>query len=72
MASEKDTNQKPDFPFERGKDKKTLKSEIARTLTPEERLRKLTQMMEFNKKFTPNYKKAFERRLKEGDAYILR
>jgi hypothetical protein len=72
MPNENDSNQKPDFPFERDKDKETLKSEIARSLTPEERLRKLTQMMEFNKKFTPNYKKAFERRLKEGDVYILR
>ena len=72
MANEKDTNHKPDFPFEREKDKETLKSEIAKSLTPEERLRKLTQMMEFNKEFTPNYKKAFERRLKEGNAYILR
>jgi len=72
MASKNDMNQKPDLPFERDKDKETLKSEIAWSLTPEERLRKLTQMMEFNKKFSPNYKKAFERRLKEGDAHILR
>ena len=72
MANERDTNQKPDFPFEREKDKETLKSEIARTLTPEERLRKLTQMMEFNKKFTPNYKEAVEKRLKKGNVYILR
>ncbi|MFP4620929.1 MAG: hypothetical protein ACLFM7_06425 [Bacteroidales bacterium] len=66
MYNKNDMNQKPDLPFERDKDKETLKSEIARSLTPEERLRKLTQMMEFNKKFSPNYKKAVEKRLREG------
>lgn len=72
MTSENDMNRKPDLPFEKNKDKETLKGEIARSLTPEERLRKLTQMMEFNKKFSPNYQKAVEKRLKEGNAYILK
>jgi len=72
MYKKNDLNQKPDLPFERDKDKETLKSEIARSLTPEERLRKLTQMMEFNKKFSPNYKRAVEKRLREGKGYILK
>ncbi len=72
MYNKSDMNQKPDLPFERDKDKETLKSEIAGSLTPEERLSKLTQMMEFNKKFSPNYKKAVEKRLRKGKGYILK
>jgi len=37
--------------------------EIAASLTPGQRLARLNEMIRFNKQFSPNYRKAFERRL---------
>jgi len=57
--------------FEVSKSKQQMRKEIALRLTPEERLQKLTEMINFNKKFNNNYYKALQKRLKEGNAFIL-
>lgn len=58
--------------FETTKPKDQLRREIAASLTPEQRLAKLNEMIRFNKQFSPNYRKAFERRLYEDDVFILK
>ncbi len=58
--------------FVTGKSKDELKREIATSLTPEERLRKLNRMIRFSKKFSPNYRRALEQRINEGNVFILR
>jgi len=64
-------NRKP-LPFETTKSKDQLRHEIAASLTPEQRLARLNEMIRFNKQFSPNYRKAFEKRLYEDDAFILK
>ncbi|GEM_PF-3080604 len=58
--------------FETDKSKEELKREIALSLTPEERLQKLTRMILFNKQFSKNYHEAVQKRLKEGNIFILK
>jgi hypothetical protein len=58
--------------FETDKSKEELKREIALSLTPEERLQKLNRMIRFNKQFSENYQKAFQKRLEEGNTFILK
>lgn len=67
-----DNNKKKQIPFEVKKSKNKLRREISLSLSPEERLQKLTRMMNFNKKFSEKYQKAFKKRLKEDNAYILK
>ncbi len=63
---------KNSLPYEVNKSKDELLTEIATSLTPEERLQKLTRMINFTKQFSENYSKAFQHRLKEGNYFILK
>ena len=58
--------------FEVNKPKEQIRLEIASSLSPEERLLKLTQLISFAKQFSKNYHNAFQKRLKEGNAFILK
>lgn len=58
--------------FEIKKSKDELRKEIAKSLTPEERLQRLTQMIYFAKKHSKVYSKAFQKRLKQGNNFILK
>ena len=58
--------------FETTKSKDQLRREIAASLTPEQRLARLNEMIRFNKQFSPNYRKAFEKRLYQDDVFILK
>jgi hypothetical protein len=63
---------KKPLPFEVYRSKEELKKEIASSLSPEERLKKLTRMIRFNKQFSKHYYKAVQKRLKEGNTFILK
>jgi hypothetical protein len=64
-------NKKP-LPFEVNRSKDELLNEIAASLTPEERLQKLTRIIHFTKQFSENYYNAFQQRLNEGNYHILK
>ena len=69
---ESNTNTGNPLYFETTKSKDQIRREIALSLTPEQRLQKLMAMIRFNKRYSPDYRKAFLSRLNEGDAYILK
>lgn len=66
------SNTRKPLHFETTKSKDQLRREIAASLTPEQRLARLNEMIRFNKQFSPNYRKAFEKRLYEDDVFILK
>jgi len=67
----KQRNKNP-LPYEVNKSKDELVAEIATSLTPDERLQKLTRMINYTKQFSGNYSKALQRRLEEGNYFILK
>ena len=58
--------------FDMNKSKDQLRKEITQSLTPEQRLQKLSSLINFTKKFSKNYSKAFQERLKKGNYFILK
>ena len=66
------SDKKKPLSFEVNKSKEELRNELASSLSPEERLQKLTRMIRFNKQFSKNYYKAVRKRLKDGNPFILK
>ena len=65
-------NGKKRLPLEVKRSKEQVVRGISISLTPEQRLEKLNQMIHFNKRFSDNYTKALKRRLEQDNVFVLR
>jgi len=65
-------DKKAPLSFEVDKSKEELRKELASSLSPEERLQKLTRIIQFNKQFSKNYHKAVQKRVQESNPFILK